>query len=151
MLPFKIRPPLTQSPLIKSGYAHPVKSNSLKEALLDLLSKLVVEEVVVRSSLAFYNRLFLVPKPNNKWKPILDLGQLNLYLQPGTFKMETPVVPPNRRMGKFAGFQRRLFPHSHQSEISKVPQARKLAYYIPRPLLALGSELGWVVNMRNRN
>ena len=30
------------------------------------------------------------PKPNNKWRPILDLSQLNLYLQPGTFKMETP-------------------------------------------------------------
>ena len=89
-LPFKIRPPLTQSPLIKSVYAHPVKNNSLKEALLDLISKLVVEEVVVQSSLAFCNRLFLVPKPNNKWRPILDLSQLNLYLQPGTFKMETP-------------------------------------------------------------
>ena len=88
-LPFKIRPPLTRSLLIKSGYAHPVKSNALRQALLDLISKLVVE-VVVRSSLAFYNWLFLVPKPNNMWRPILDLSKLNLYLQPGTFKMETP-------------------------------------------------------------
>ena len=32
----------------------------------------------------------LVPKPNNKWCPILDLSQLNLYLSSGTFKMETP-------------------------------------------------------------
>ena len=50
----------------------------------------MVERVVVRSSLAFYNRLFLVPKPNNRWRSILDLRQLNLYLQLGTFKMETP-------------------------------------------------------------
>ena len=42
------------------------------------------------SSLAFYNRLFLVPKPNNKWRPILDLSQLNLYLASTSFKMETP-------------------------------------------------------------
>ena len=89
MLRFKIRPPLTHSPLIKSGYAHPVKSRCLKEALQDLINKLVVERVVVRSSLAFYNRLFLVPKPNNKWRPILDLSQLNVYLQTSTFKMET--------------------------------------------------------------
>ena len=25
-----------------------------------------------------FNRLFLVPKPNNKWRPILDLSKLNL-------------------------------------------------------------------------
>ena len=32
----------------------------------------------------------LVPKPNKKWRPILDLSQLNLYLAPTMFKMETP-------------------------------------------------------------
>ena len=88
-LPFKIRPPLTRSPLIRSGYAYPAKNWSLKEALLTLKTKLVVETVVDWSSLAFYNRLFLVPKPN-KWRPILDLSQLNLYLCTGTFMMETP-------------------------------------------------------------
>ena len=31
-----------------------------------LKEKLVVEKVVVRTSLSFYNRLFLVPKPNNQ-------------------------------------------------------------------------------------
>ena len=89
-LPFKIRPPLTRSPVIKSGYAHPGKSKALFEALVELVNKLVVEKVVIRFSLAFYNRLFLVPKPNNRWRPILDLSQLNLFLKPGTFKMETP-------------------------------------------------------------
>ena len=89
-LPFKIRPPLTRSPVIKNGYAHPGKSKALFQALIELINKLVVEKVVIRSSLAFYNRLFLVPKPNNRWRPILDLSQLNLFLKPGTFKMETP-------------------------------------------------------------
>ena len=88
-LPFKMRPPLTRSPVVWSGYTNPVKNRFLKDALLALMQKLVVEKVVVRSSLAFYNRLFLVPKPN-KWRPILDLSQLNLYLCPGTFKLETP-------------------------------------------------------------
>ena len=49
-----------------------------------------MEKVVVKSSLAFYNRLFLVPNPNRKWRPILDVSQLNIYLKTSTFKMETP-------------------------------------------------------------
>ena len=60
------------------------------KALINLIEKLVVEKVVVKSSLAFYNCLFLVPKTNKKWRPILDLSQLNLYLRTSTFKMETP-------------------------------------------------------------
>ena len=87
---FKMRPPLTRFPLIKSGYANPVRSRALSEALVALNKKLVVEKVVVRTSLSFYNRLFLVPKPNRKWRPILDLSHLNLYLKTNTFKMETP-------------------------------------------------------------
>ena len=83
-LPFKVRPPLSRSPVIVSGYANPVRNKHLKESLQ------VIEKVVVPSSLAFYNRLFLVPKPNNKWRPILDLSQLNLYLASASFKMETP-------------------------------------------------------------
>ena len=76
--------------MIKSGYAHPGKSKALCQAVTDLINKLVVEKVVIRSSLAFYNRLFLVPKSNQRWRPILDLSHLNLFLKPGTFKMETP-------------------------------------------------------------
>ena len=86
----KQRPILTRFPVVQSGYANPTKNMYLKEALLNLMRKLVVEKVVVKSSLAFYNRLFLVPKPNGKWRPILDLSQLNLFLSTGTFKMETP-------------------------------------------------------------
>ena len=32
----------------------------------------------------------LVPQPNNKWRPILDLSKLNLFLKMEKFKMETP-------------------------------------------------------------
>ena len=52
-LPFKMRPPLARSPVVRSGYANPVKNRFLKEALTALMQKLVVEKVVVRSSLAF--------------------------------------------------------------------------------------------------
>ena len=89
-LPFKMRPPLTRCPLIISGYANPRRNKFLKEALQSLITKQAVEKVVVRASLAFYNWLFIVPKPNNKWRPILDLSKLNLFLHSETFKMETP-------------------------------------------------------------
>ena len=60
------------------------------EALHSLLEKQAVETVKVQSSLAFNNRLFLVPKLTDKWCPILDLGSLNKFLKVQTFKMETP-------------------------------------------------------------
>ena len=83
---------LSRFPLIVSKYANPTKSKALLEALSSLRQKQAVERVVVKSSLAFYNRLFLVPKPNGKWRPILDLSKLNLFLATGTFKMETPEM-----------------------------------------------------------
>ena len=45
--------------------------------------------VRVRTSLAFFNRLFIVPKPNQKWRPVLDLSALHKFLSVKTFKMET--------------------------------------------------------------
>ena len=49
-----------------------------------------MELVQNQKSLGFFNRLFLIPKPNNKWRPILDLSKLNLFLKAEKFKMETP-------------------------------------------------------------
>ena len=42
-------------------------------------------KVQVQSSLGFYNRLFSIPKPNQKWWPILDLSAFNLFLKVKTF------------------------------------------------------------------
>ena len=52
--------------------------------------KNAVELVHNQTYLGFFNRLFLVPKPNNKWRPILDLSNLNFFLKVEKFKMETP-------------------------------------------------------------
>ena len=90
ILPFKNRPLLTRQPIIVSGYAHAPRQDSLTEALHALQVKNAIEKVKQKNSLAFFNRLFLVPKPNNKWRPILDLSALNKFLRAGTFKMETP-------------------------------------------------------------
>ena len=131
-LPFKERPPLTRCPVVASGSSNPLRNKNLNEALQSLGQKQAIERVSVQSSLGFYNRLFLVPKPNKKWRPILDLSQLNLYLAPATFKMETPdsnhqTLPSAGRVGHFAGFQRRVLSHPNKpqvAEISPIPHKR---------------------------
>ena len=38
----------------------------------------------------FYSRMFLVPKPGNKWRPVIDLSSLNTFIKCPKFIMETP-------------------------------------------------------------
>ena len=40
----------------------------------------------------FYNRLFLVPKQKNRWRPIWDLSNLNQFLNTESFKPETTDI-----------------------------------------------------------
>ena len=89
-LPFRFRPNLTRSPTVISNYQNQSKQAHLLEALYQLVNKNAVEPVANQSSLGFYNRLFLVPKPNNQWRPVLDLSTLNTFLNTESFKMETP-------------------------------------------------------------
>ena len=83
-LPFPTWTNLTRSPTIISCYLY------LSEALHQLMHKNAVDLVQNQKSLGFFNRLLLVPKPNNRWRPILDLSKLNLFLKAEKFKMETP-------------------------------------------------------------
>ena len=76
--------------MVISNYVNPQRQSHLLEALYQLTNKNAVEPVANQNSLGFYNRLFLVPKPNNRWRPILDLSTLNTFLKTETFKMETP-------------------------------------------------------------
>ena len=89
-LPFRILPNLTRSPTVISCYGNPYRNLSLLEPLHQLIDKNAVELVVNQKSRGFFNRLFLVPKPNNKWRPILDLSKLNPFLKVQRFKIETP-------------------------------------------------------------
>ena len=89
-LPFRTRPKLTRCPTVVSCYVNPHRNSYLLEALHQLIDKNAVELVQNQTSLGFFNRLFLVPKPNNRWRPILDLSKLNLFLKVEKFKMETP-------------------------------------------------------------
>ena len=89
-LPFRIRPNLSRNPTVINCYGNPHRNLKLLEALHQLMDKNAIELVHKKVSLGFFNRLFLVPKPENKWRPILDLSNLNFFLKTEKFKMETP-------------------------------------------------------------
>ena len=91
-LPFKQKPPLTWFPTIKSSYSAPVKQKALLEAVQQMVQKQTVVPVQNKNSLGFYSRLFLVPKPENKWRPVIDLSVVNTFLHVPTVKMETAEV-----------------------------------------------------------
>ena len=87
-LPFQIRPNLSRTPTVI--WQSSQKPQTVREALHQLIAKDAIELVHKKVSLGFFSRLFLVPKPNNNWRPILDLSKLNLFLKTEKFKMETP-------------------------------------------------------------
>ena len=66
--PFWFRPNLTRSPTVISNYVNPQRQSNFLEELYQLMNKNAVEPVANQTSLGFYNRLFLVPKPNNWWR-----------------------------------------------------------------------------------
>ena len=89
-LPFQTRPNLSRTPTVISCYGNPHRNLKLLEALHQLMDKNAIELVHKQTSLWFFNRLLLVPKPDNKWRPILDLSNLNPFVRTEKFKMETP-------------------------------------------------------------
>ena len=123
-LPFRIWPNLTRSPTVISCYGNPHRNLNLLEALHQLMNKNAIELVHKHNSLGFFNRLFLVPKPNNKWRPILDLSNLNLFLKVEKFKMETPEthqdIPPTRGVGHLDRLQGHLLPHSNTGTVQEI-------------------------------
>ena len=125
-LPFRIRPKLVRFPTVMSCYINPHRNSYLMEALHQLTDKNAVEVVQNQKSVGFFNRLFLVPKPNNKWRPILDQSNLNLFLKvsSGEDTGNHQNLPANGGMGNLDRFQRCLLPYPHTGtiqEISKIP------------------------------
>ena len=65
------------------------KDGALHEAVQAMLAKKAIIHVKKPSTLGYYRRLFLVPKPMKRWRPVIDLSMLNNHLHVLTFKMET--------------------------------------------------------------
>ena len=83
-------PSLVRFPLIRSEYKALQKDQALATCIQSLLSKNEIERVENVKSLGVYSRLFLVPKPHQRWRPGIDLSRLNTFLHAEKFKMETP-------------------------------------------------------------
>ena len=90
VLPFLSKPNLVRFPLILSEYKAQQKDQALATCIQSLLSKNAIERVENVKSLGFYSRLFLAPKPHQRWRPVVDLSRLNTFLHLEKFKMETP-------------------------------------------------------------
>ena len=90
VLPFISKPNLVRAPLIQSGYKALQKELALTYCIQSFLSKNAIERVENVKSLRFYSRLFLVPKPHQRWRPVIDLSRVNTFLLVERFKMETP-------------------------------------------------------------
>ena len=79
VLPFLSKPSLVRFPLILSEYKAHQKDQALATCIQSLLSKNAIERVENVKSLGFYSRLFLVPKPHQRWRPVIDLSRLNTF------------------------------------------------------------------------
>ena len=77
-------PPLTTTP-VNFHNLH----RALPEVVENLKEKMAVEMVLKDDSPGFYSRLFLVPKRNGTWRPVIDLSVLNTFISTTKFKMET--------------------------------------------------------------
>ena len=86
VLPFISKPNLVRAPLIHSVYKALQKHQALAACIQSLLSKNAIERVENVKSLRFYSRLFLVPKPCQRWRPVIDLSRLNTFLLVERFK-----------------------------------------------------------------
>ena len=80
---------IVKNPVILSKYHTKNKDGALHEAVQAMLVKKAITHVRKPSTLGYYSRLFLVPKPMRGWRPVIDLSMLNNHLHVPTFKMET--------------------------------------------------------------
>ena len=80
-----------QTVLPRPYVCNQIQTDVIDTEVLDLLSKGVILEVENNGEL-FVSNIFLRPKPNNKWRLIIDLSELNRYITKHHFKMENLEV-----------------------------------------------------------
>lgn len=88
-LPLSSQPPLSALPLTFPPPRDPARWQALQDEVNSLVEKKAIYPLS-QPSPGFYSRLFTVPKKDGRFRPVLDLSTLNLYLRRCKFKMETP-------------------------------------------------------------
>ena len=126
ILLFLSKPNLVRFPLILSEYKAHQKDQALATCIQSLLSKNAIKKVENVKSLEVYSRLFLVPKPHQRWRLVINLSRLNTFLHVEKFKMETPEVhqdlPDSRGMGIVDIPVGHLPSHPHPSKLKETPK-----------------------------
>ena len=120
-----------QEPIIKGGFAFPDTKTGSRKGRASVFPGLL-QQVVPGSE----------QQPNNKWKLILDLSNLNLYLLTATFKMETPKMiklSSARREGHLLGLRRDSLPHPNKSKVPEISEVSS-EWSQPFPFYEVSSE-----------
>lgn len=86
-LPFRTKPPTVTEPIFLKAGNQP----EIKKQVVKLLEKAAIEPVLNTNSPGFYSRLFVVPKSNGGYRPVIDLSEITKYLRVPKFRMETPA------------------------------------------------------------
>lgn len=103
-IPFLQDPPLSTLPIAFPAYQQGTdKFQTLQLEIASMLSKKAIILLSPPFSPGFYSRLFVAPKASGGWRPVIDLSQLNQYIDCPSFKMETVVsvcqaIQPNEWM-----------------------------------------------------
>ena len=106
---FKIQGPSKRS---SSGLLYPV--SSVKERNRNL------ERVENVKSLGFYSRLFLVPRPHQRWRPVIDLSTRR-KVQNGNSRVHQDL-PDSKGMGIVDRPVGRLPSHPHPPKLKEIPK-----------------------------
>ena len=87
LIPFREEPRQVQTP---HPYQYPADQLvQLREELAILVSKGAIIPLEPTTPVAgFYSTVFLVPKKEGRWRPVINLKALNSWVQPQQFKME---------------------------------------------------------------
>ena len=173
-LPFRFRLNLTRSPTVISNYQNPSKQAHPLEALYQLVNKNAVEPVANQNSLGYYNQLFLVPKPNNWWRLVLDLEHLEHLSKHRVIQNGDPRdnkdLPTVGGVGRIHRLERRILPIHSQSrkymrfriqdqsyQFKALPfglstvraTSHQTCLQHTQTFVALCRELGWLVNKKS--
>ena len=87
-IPLKQTPPLSTDPVTFSTCPRSMKTDALRQEVLELINKSAIE--LAPNNAGFFSYLFVVPKASGGSRPVIDLSTLNKSVICNPFKMETP-------------------------------------------------------------
>ena len=100
------------------------KALQKEQVLASCIQSLLSERVENVKSLGFYSHLFLIPKPHQKWRPVIALSRQHLPTC-RKVQMKTPEsirASDSRGMGIVDRLIRCLPSHCHPPKLKKVPK-----------------------------